>query len=179
MVKNIFLLFFIFSINLVAIAQSLKPSDNDSKINFTIKNMGMDVEGSFKGLSGKMLFNPSNLKTSMFDVSVDVNTVNTGIEKRDAHLKKSDFFDLKKYPVINIKTTSIQAKGNDVFFAKAVLTMHGVSNNIQFDFIAKPVTNGYNFKGGFTINRKDYGVGGNSMVMGDNVKVSMDVVGKK
>ncbi len=57
--------------------------------------------------------------------------------------------------------------------------MHGVSKDIQFDFIAKPIQNGYNFKAEFSVDRKEYGVGGNSMTMGDNVKVSLDVVGKK
>jgi len=88
-------------------AQSLTPSNADSKISFTIKNMGMDVNGTFSNLAGKMNFNPKNLKSSLFDVTVDVITVNTGVKKRDDHLQKSDFFDAAKFPTISIKTTSI------------------------------------------------------------------------
>ncbi|HRB80242.1 MAG TPA: YceI family protein, partial [Niabella sp.] len=142
-------------------AQSLTPSNADSKISFTIKNMGMDVNGTFSNLAGKMNFNPKNLKSSLFDVTVDVITVNTGVKKRDDHLQKSDFFDAAKFPTISIKTTSIQAKGNNTYFAKAILNIHGNSKNIQFDFTATPDGSGYNFKAGFTIDRKDFKVGGN------------------
>ncbi|MFT4092177.1 MAG: YceI family protein [Niabella sp.] len=160
-------------------AQRLTPSDADSKISFVIKNMGINVDGTLKGLRGKMVFDPKKPAGSVFDVTVEANTIDTDNKKRDEHLKKKDFFDVDKYPTISIKTTSVQAKGNSTYFAKAILTMHGVSKNIQFDFIAKPVSGGYNFTAEFSLNRKDYGVGGNSMTMGDNVSVKLDVTGKK
>jgi polyisoprenoid-binding protein YceI len=179
MYKKTFLILLVALLSINSFAQNLTPSDADSKISFVIKNMGVNVDGSLKGLKGKMSFDPKKLSSSQFDVTVDVNTINTDNKRRDDHLKKDDFFDAEKYPVIGIKTTSIQAKGNNVYFAKAVLTMHGVSKNIQFDFIATPVQGGYQFKAEFSVDRKEYGVGGNSMTMGDNVKVSLDVVGKK
>ncbi len=179
MYKKSFLILFAALLSISGFAQSLTPSGTDSKISFVIKNMGVNVDGSLTGLKGKMSFDPKKLSASQFDVTVDANTINTDNKRRDDHLKKDDFFDVAKYPTIGIKTTGIQAKGNNVYFAKAVLTMHGVSKNIQFDFVATPVQGGYNFKAEFSVDRKEYGVGGNSMTMGDNVKVSLDVVGKK
>lgn len=178
MTKRIVSIVFATCLFLFTSAQNLTPSDADSKVSFTIKNMGLDVDGTFSGLAGKMIFNPKNLKSSQFDVTVNVSSVNTGIKKRDDHLQKADFFDATKFPTISIKTTSIQAKGNNIYFAKAVLTIHGISKNIQFDFIATPIGRGYNFKAGFTINRRDFKVGSYSMVMGDDVKVKLDVTGK-
>ena len=179
MLKKAILFLLISLLHFGAFAQTLQPSDTDSKITFVIKNMGLSVDGSFKELAGKMVFDPKNLSNSIFDVTVAANTINTGIAKRDEHLKKEEFFGAEKHPVISIKTTKIQAKKNNLYFTTAVLTIKGVSKNIQFDFIAKPITSGYHFTGGFTINRKDFGVGGNSMTMGDEVKVSLDVLGKK
>lgn len=179
MLKRAFIIITIVALYFSVTAQNLTPSDNDSKIAFTIKNMGMNVDGTLKGLKGKMSFNPQNLAASIFDVTVDVTTINTNNTRRDNHLKKPDFFDAEKYPVIAIKTTSLQAKGNNIYFAKAVLTMHGVSKNIQFDFIAKPISSGYNFVAEFSLNRKDYGIGSNSMTMGDEVAVKLDVAGKE
>lgn len=163
----------------VTYAQNLTPSDADSKVSFVIKNMGINVDGTLQGLKGKMVFNPKSLSASGFDVTVDVETIDTDNKKRDAHLKKDDFFDVAKYPTIGIKTTKIQKKSGNTYFAKAVLTMHGVSKNIQFDFVAKPLGDGYNFTANFTVNRRDYGIGGSSMTMGDNVTVKLDVTGKK
>ncbi|MCH5717611.1 YceI family protein [Niabella hibiscisoli] len=179
MYKKTFLFLFAAVISVSSFAQNLTPSATDSKISFVIKNMGVNVDGSVTGLKGKMSFDPKKLSASQFDVTVDANTINTDNKRRDDHLKKDDFFDVEKYPTIGIKTSSIQAKGNNVYFAKAVLTMHGVSKNIQFDFVATPVQGGYNFKAEFSVDRKEYGIGGNSMTMGDNVKVNLDVVGKK
>lgn len=179
MYKKSFLLILATALTLGSFAQKLTPSDADSKISFVIKNMGINVDGSLKGLKGKMSFDPKKLSSSQFDVTVDVNTINTDNKRRDDHLKKDDFFDVEKYPTIGIKITGIQAKGNNTYLARAVLTMHGVSKNIQFDFTATPVSDGYHFKAAFDIDRKDYGIGGNSMTMSDIVKVSLDVVGKK
>lgn len=178
MFKKAFGLLFVLFAYLGLSAQTLQPSDAESKVAFVIKNMGINVDGSLKGLKGKIIFNPKNLKASLFDVTVDVATINTDNTRRDAHLKKPDFFDAEKYPVIAIKTTSI-IKDKNNFTAKAVLTMHGVSKNIQFNFAANPLADGYRFTGGFTLKRKDYGVGGNSMTMGDEVTVGLDVAGKK
>ncbi len=177
--KRLFLFLFVLGLNFHLFAQTHTASDADSKITFVIKNMGMDVNGSLKGLKGKINFDPQKLANSSFDMTVDVKTINTGIDKRDTHLKSADFFEAEKFPVINIKTTKILSKGSNKYFAYAVLTIKGVSKNIQFDFIATPQANGYTFTGGFPINRRDYGVGGSSMTMSDNLKVNLSVVAHK
>ena len=176
---QVFFITFFVLLQTAIYGQSLTPSDADSKISFIIKNIGMDVNGSLQGLKGKMFFDPKKPTSCYFDMTVDVNTINTGIDKRDKHLKTDDFFDAEKFPVINIKTTKIYSKGNNKFFAQAVLTMHGVSKNIQFDFIAQPRADGFLFTGGFPLNRRDYGVGGSSITMADNLTVNLYVVGKK
>mgnify|MGYP001214861842 FL=1 len=177
--KKLLLFTFILAFNFHLFAQTHTASDADSKITFVIKNMGMDVNGSLKGLKGKINFDPQKLANSSFDMTVDVKTINTGIDKRDTHLKSADFFEAEKFPIINIKTTKIISKGNNKYFAYAILTIKGVSKNIQFDFIATPQANGYTFTGGFPINRRDFGVGGSSMTMSDNLKVNLSVVARK
>ncbi len=179
MLRNLTPLLFAFLFSHQVLAQAFTPSDADSKLSFVIKNMGIGVDGIIKGLKGKIIFNPKNLKSSLFDVTVDVSTINTDNKKRDAHLMKDDFFDAAKYPTIHIKTTSIQPKSANTYFAKALLTMHGVTKPIQFDFVALPANSGYRFNTQFTLNRRDYGVGGNSMTLSDDVKVSLDVVSQK
>ena len=87
-------------------AQSYRPVDDASEIKFTIKNFGLNVTGHFSGLSGTIQFNPSDLPASGFNVSIDANTVNTGIDMRDNHLKK-EYFNTEKFPTINFTSTSI------------------------------------------------------------------------
>ena len=52
------------------------------------------------------------LPASSFNVSVDVNTINTGVDSRDSHLKKEEYFNAEKYPTINFASTSIE-KSNE------------------------------------------------------------------
>lgn len=179
MLKKSYFLIAIICICVSATGQHLTLSDADSKVAFTIKNMGMNVNGFLQGLKGKAYFNPKDLKSSSFDVTVDVATINTNNSRRDNHLKKSDFFDAEKYPVIGIQTTSILAKGNNVYVAKAKLTMHGVTKEIQFDFTANPANNGYQFLAEFSVNRLDYGIGSNSTTMGNPVSVHLNIIAKK
>src|SRR6476620_10065302 len=86
---------------LVTKAQQYKPVDEKSEIKFVIKNFGLNTSGSLTGLKGTINFDPSNPAASSFNVSVDVNTVNTGSDARDNHLKKEEYFDVAKYSTIN------------------------------------------------------------------------------
>lgn len=78
---NKFFLAVCFLILSVAVSAQQTLNDAESKVGFTIKNMGIDVNGTLKGLNGKIQFDPKNLNKSSFDVTVDVNTINTIMRK--------------------------------------------------------------------------------------------------
>ena len=72
--------------------------DEGSEVSLKIKNFGFNVKGTFSGPNGNIIFNPDSLEASSFDVTVDAKTVNTGIDQRDNHLRKEEYFDAEKYP---------------------------------------------------------------------------------
>ena len=92
-------------------AQKFIPVDPESSVNFTIKNLGINVSGKFTGLSGWIHFDPANLTESKFSVSVNASTVDTDIKARDNHLKKEDYFYLEKYPRISFISKNITIEG--------------------------------------------------------------------
>lgn len=157
-------------------AQQLAFSDADSKVAFVIKNMGMDVNGTLKGLKGTIQFDPKNFTSGTFDVTVDVGTINTGNTKRDNHLKAEDYFDAGKYPVMRIKSAQIVAKDGNNYKAVVMLTIKNITKKIGLDFTAIPSASGYRFSSIFKIDRRAFGVGGNSMILGDEVKVNISVL---
>lgn len=166
----------------VAISQKYKPVDEGSKIHFIIKNFGIDTGGDLAGLTGDINFTPARVATCSFDVSVSVNTIDTDNDSRDKHLKSSSYFDAETYPEITLKSTKINRtnKSSSGWFQfNGTLTMHGVTKPIAFPFQATKKGNDYLFVGGFNINRLDFGVGKNSSVMGNNVKVSISALAKK
>ena len=102
--KNIvpvLLLFFTSSV----FAQRYVPADDGSKVHFNIKNFGIKTGGQLTGLKGEILFFTTDLSACQFNVSVDASTVDTDNGSRDRHLKDSEYFDVEKYPEINITST--------------------------------------------------------------------------
>jgi polyisoprenoid-binding protein YceI len=164
----------------ITFAQKYTATDEGSKVHFVIKNFGIKTGGDFTGLKGTITFDPKALATSQFNVSVNSNTVDTDNGTRDKHLRKSEYFDVEKYPVINFLSTKItESTVAGRFFVTGVLTIKGVSKVVQFGFSAAPSAAGYSFNGEFEINRRDYGVGGSSVSLSDKLKVQLNISAKK
>jgi polyisoprenoid-binding protein YceI len=171
---------FIFPILLTASAL-LQPADDGSSVRFAIKNFGGNVTGSFKGLKGKIVFDGVKTELSTFDVTIDVKTINTGIKLRDTDLKKEKYFNVEKFPLIRMVSTGIMKdEGNrDGYVFKGVVIIKGVKKEISFPFTATQENDGYLFKGSFPLNRRDFGVGGSSISLSDNLTVTLSVLVKK
>ena len=144
---------------------------------FTVRHMMIsNVPGSFDKFSGQIIYSPTDLANAKADISIDVSSINTHIDKRDAHLKSPDFFDAAKFPTITFvstKFTSTAITGN--------LTMKGVTKEVTIPVtISGPVktmmgTQAIGITGAVTINRQDYGVNWNKTLDQGGVAVSDDV----
>ena len=176
MMKKIYIAALLIFAATAGFAQTVTKSD----ISFKIKNLGFNVTGIFSGLQADIKFKPNDLAGSSIEASVASNTVNSDNESRDNHLKSEDYFDVAKYPEISFvsKKISNSTKEGELFL-EGDITIKGVTKSISFPFTATPKGNDYLFEGEFMLNRRDFGVGGNSLVMADNLTVSLSVVGKK
>jgi len=160
-------------------AQEYKPVDEGSVVAFEIKNLGFNTKGSFKGLDGKIVFDPNDPSKSSFDVTIDATTVNTDNEMRDNHLKKESYFDVVKYPKIRFVSTGCSGPDKSGHYTiSGKLTIKNTTKDLNFPFIATRMGDDYIFKGDFQINRKDYEVGGSSTIS-NNMNVSLTVRAKK
>jgi polyisoprenoid-binding protein YceI len=165
--------------SLTLCAQTFVPVDSASEVSFKIKNLGFNTTGSFSGLAGTVTFTPDNPDGCSFDVHIEANTVNTGVEMRDNHLRSDDFFDVKNYPQIRFVSEKVTAtKKNGTLFVSGKLTMKGITKEISFPFTAQPIPDGILFNGEFKLNRRDFKVGGGSTVS-DNLTVLLKVVVRK
>ena len=170
--------FFIYSGSIIA-QSTLTPVDADSKVHFVIKNFGIKTGGDFKGLKGNIKFYPANPAASAFDVTIDAGTLDTDNESRDEHLRKAEYFDAATYKTIQFKSTKVAfSTVAGRFYVNGNLTIKGVTKPIEFGFKATPKNGGYAFEGEFQINRRDFGVGGSSVSMSDNLTVSLSVFAK-
>jgi polyisoprenoid-binding protein YceI len=163
-------LFFV-SLLFIAIASAtFAQSLTHATVTFDIKNLGVHVQGTLGGLKGEANFNPASLATSSVEASVEVSTISTGSEKRDEHLKTDDFFDAAKYPKITLKSISFKHKNGSNYVGEFNLTIKDKTKQVEIPF----TYNDGAFKGQLKINRRDYGVGGNSLIMSDDVVVTIE-----
>ena len=179
MLKRIFTTVALFTTFLV-FSQSYTPTDDGSKVRFVIKNFGINTGGTFGGLSGNITFDPAALATASFNVSVDAKTVDSDMEARDNHLRKVEFFDVEKYPKLSFKSTKITTTNKEGYlFMFGVITIKDVSKEISFPFKQTSKDGGVLFEGEFKLNRRDFGVGGKSFSMADDLTVEFSIFAKK
>lgn len=152
-----------------------KPIDEKSAIGFTIKNFGIRVGGTLKGVEGTIHFDPGKLSEASFDITIDAATVNTDNSLRDDHLKGENYLDIKHYPKIRFTSTRVTTSNKaDTWVMAGKLTIKDQVRDISFPFSATAAMGGYLFKGVFRINRKDFKVGGSSTIS-DELEVTLNV----
>jgi polyisoprenoid-binding protein YceI len=156
----------------------VKPMDAGSSVQFKIKNLGFTVTGSFTGLQGNIRFDPSHLPEAAFEVSIDANSVNTDNSLRDDHLRNEEYFNVKTYPLIRFVSTKVVATNKtNVYLIYGQLTIRNQTKPIEFAFGATSSNQGWQFAGNFSINRRDFGVGGASIIS-DKLDVSLNIFAK-
>ena len=99
---------------------------------------------------------------------------------RKIKLKKEEYFDVIKFPNLSFISTKItvgSASGTYIMVGK--MTIKGISKEITFPFTAHAQGDGYQFSGSFPLNRRDFGVGGKSMILSDNLTVLLVVLAEK
>ncbi len=169
-----------------ALAQSTTWSFDSahSEVDFVVRHMSVsNVHGRFGGLKGTIVRNPTDLSKSTVSVTIDVNTVDTGVGPRDTDLKSSNFFDVAQFPTATFTSTSIS--GSDTHLqVKGNLTLHGVTRPVELDVDGPgPTAPGMDHKPhtGYTatatINRKEFGIGLKypDAIVGEQIKLNIDL----
>lgn len=176
MFKYCYWLMLLFGVFLTdASAQDLGPSDPESNITFTIKNFGLQVEGRFSSLQGLVRFDTADLAHAVIELSVAAATINTGNDSRDAHLKKAEYFNVQAFPQLVFISDKVVKKAAGSYLAQGKMTIKGITKAATIAFSAKPQKNGYMFSGKLNLNRRDFNIGGSSMVLSDNLVVLFQV----
>jgi polyisoprenoid-binding protein YceI len=162
-----------------AIAQSQVWKVTNSKITFKIKNAGLTVDGTFKGLEAEISFDPAKAYGNKIEASIDVKTINTSIDTRDKHLKKEEYFDAEKFPKITMTATSFSKGSDGAFKGFFNLSIKGTTKTVPVIFTFTETNGKATFSGTFKINRLDYKVGESSWIMSDDVNMTIVVEAEK
>ena len=152
---------------------------DQSSVNFKIKNIGTYAKGTFSESAISGNFSPTDLESSAIKVVIQVNSIDTGIVKRDKHLLEDDYFDAATYPTIEFSSTKIEKKSVTNYVLHGKLTIKKTTKTIQIPLITRDIGNSIEVKSNFDLSRKIYGVGGRSWILSDKVKAQVQFRVKK
>src|ERR1017187_8425321 len=170
----------------LALAQtSTWTSDpNHSEVDFSITHMTIsNIHGRFGNVAATIALNDADISKSTVTATIDIGTVDTGVEARNTHLKTPDFFDAAGFPKATFTSTSV-AKSGSGLRVTGNFTLHGVTKPVVLDIEGpngpvpgmdhKPHAG---FSGSTTISRSAFGIGAKfpAAMVGDDVKLTIEV----
>jgi polyisoprenoid-binding protein YceI len=155
-----------------------------SIVSFAVSHMVINtVHGKFNDFTGTLSLEGNSVKQA--SGTIQAKSIDTGIEKRDSHLRSPDFFDVDKYPTITFQSKRAQNQGGDTVLI-GDFTMHGVTKEVSLPLTVKgPIKDPWgNTRIGLQaktkINRRDFGLKYNQaletggLVVGDEIELEIN-----
>jgi polyisoprenoid-binding protein YceI len=101
-----------------------------SSISFVTSHAGISyIHGRFNDYSGKFIIDKDDPAKSSFSLSIKVDSVDTGNQKRDEHLRAPDYFDAKQFPALTFQSTKVK-KVDGGYEVAGDLTVHGITKQV-------------------------------------------------
>ena len=160
-----------------------------SVVEFKVKHMMIsNVKGQFTGVTGSLSLHEADLMQSSVEAAIEIATIRTRDEGRDAHLKGADFFDAEQFPTMQFKSTHIALKSHGELVVTGDLTIKGVTRSVQFA-VEGPTAAAKDPWGNTRIgvsattkiNRKDFGLTWNAaleaggVMVGEEITITLDL----
>jgi polyisoprenoid-binding protein YceI len=147
-------------------AQEWNMDKAHSQVNFGITHMGInEVDGSFGSVTAKFTAAKDDFSDAVIELTADINSISTGNEQRNNHLKSPDFFNAAQFGTLSFKSTSFKKVGDKNYQLTGDLTLHGVTKSVTLNAtfngtvtnMQKKTVAGFKVTG--TIKRTDFGIG--------------------
>lgn len=169
--------------NSSAAAQTrMRIDKNHSTVGFRVPILaGMStVTGKFTDFDVEFDYDAATPGNSTVSVTIQVASIDTGIDGRDRHLRSADFFDVENHPTMTFLSDRVEFEG-DQGAAHGTLTMRGTSRVVTLDLQLMPMgEGGVGIKATTTVDRTDFGVsyqrGDNPLFIGDEVTIELFIL---
>ncbi len=124
----------IFSTTLFAATETYTIDNKHSFANFTIRHVVSKTSGTLTDITGVISVDTQQLEKSSVNAKINVASINTGLDKRDEHIKKVDYLDVLNFGEITFVSKSIKATSATEGEMTGDFTMHGVTKEIKLPF---------------------------------------------
>jgi len=151
-----------------------KIDSEKAMVKFSLTAHGQELIGNFKGAKGVIKFDENDLANSSIDCTIDISTINTGIEARDKHLQAKGFFSAGTSPVGKFTSTKIEKTASG-YTATGKFMLKETTKDIQYRFVYEGTKTEGKFKGSFSIKRSEYSIGQPDDDIGDDVTITLDI----
>ena len=149
-----------------------------SQINFIADSRLISARGHFGEWDATIALDPANLAASSVTITINAASIDTRVDRRDAHLKSADFFDVEKHPTVTFTSTAVRPKADGQLDIEGDLNIRGTTRRIVVPASMVFYEEGVGrFRGEFVLKRKEFGVSYDSRVnpIKDEVTVQWDI----
>jgi polyisoprenoid-binding protein YceI len=156
-----------------------------SAVHFKISHLGLSwTHGRFNDVSGSFAIDPDDANKCAFEVTIKVQSIDTGNPKRDEHLRSPDFFNDRQFPLLTFKSTAVKAV-KDGYEVTGDLSLHGATRTMTFtllggrkaEFPKGTQRTGYSTE--LVLKRSDFGMDKMKEAIGDEVHIAISFEGVK
>ena len=172
-----------------AMASSWTIDPDHSNIQFKIRHLMItDVKGTFGKVKGVIRIDEKDMSLSAVEVTIEIDSINTGVAKRDEHLRSNEFFDAARFPTMTFVSRKVTQSGKGQMKILGDLTIRGISREVVLDVegptneIKDPWGNTRRGASATTkINRTDFGLTWNKsmesggMMIDDTVFINLEI----
>src|SRR5262245_11615390 len=166
-------------------AETYKVDPAHTSITFSVRHLGINtVKGQFKEFAGEIVM--ENGAIAGASGTLQTKSVDTGVQKRDDHLRTADFFDAANYPTITFKTKRVEKSAGGQIILVAEFTMRGVTKELRLPAkLSGPTKDPWGgtrigLEARTKLNRKDYGIKyhkvleSGALEVGDEVEIEIN-----
>jgi polyisoprenoid-binding protein YceI len=123
-------------------------------------------------------FDPDQLDDSQLTATADASAISTGIRLRDKHLLGREYFYVEKYPVISLRSKKLRKIRGNKYMGIFELTLRDKTKEVEIPFSVSKKGHDITLSGKFSIDRMEFGVGEESIILSNDVQIEIEVVGK-
>ena len=154
-------------------------------VSFKVSHLGLSwTHGRFNDITGSFTIDPADASKSTFSLTIKTDSIDTGIAKRDGHLRSPDFFNVKQFPTLSFQSTAVTAI-KDGYQVIGNLTLLGVTRPVTFALVGGRKSEspkgvgrtGYSTE--LSIKRSEFGMDKMIEAIGDPVFISISFEGTK
>lgn len=130
-----------------------------SRLDFTVKQMGVPVDGRFRKFSARMKFDPARPEAAQAEMEIDLASIDAGSSEANEEVVGRQWFDVRNHPSARFVSTGLRALGGGRYELAGKLTIKGRTRDAVAPLTFKQEGNRGIFAGSLVIKRADFAIG--------------------